>query len=88
MKGIVYEIGSGRVLYKFDTETFPNFNPGEAVKERPDINDIKVNAVYSPGDDTYTNPEEPPVRNFKAEFAAAGNDATRLTVIADFLNLR
>ncbi len=88
MKGIVYNSLTGEVLYKFDTLTLPALGVNEAIKQRPDIDDIEAGAVYVPASDTYTNPAIVPPPDWKALFAAAGSDGGRINVIADYLKLR
>lgn len=60
MKGIVYDIGTGKVLYKFDTPTLSALRAEEEIKLREDINNILVGATIN-SDGTYTNPVFVPV---------------------------
>jgi hypothetical protein len=87
IKGIVYEIITGKVLYKFDTQTLPTLNIGEGIKQRDDIENIRAGAIYTPETDTYVNPIIIQIQDYKTQYVAANNYSERLFVIANMLHL-
>lgn len=87
-KGIVYRTVDGYVLYKFETESLPTLNTGEAIKLRADANLIQVGSIYYPGTDTYGSPGISTRKNWKYIYQQAATDADRIGVIAQFLKLK